>query len=142
MPAYATVAEFEEYVEGWVTDDEATLTRELERASRDVDRFILNGYPPLNTGAFAGLKVDPTLLAAWQADALARATSAQALHRIRTAPASTDAPEPRRKRVKGPDFEVEYVDGDLKGSGRYSPELEAELAPLALFRQRTARARA
>lgn len=141
MPAYATVADFEAYVEGWVTDNPAVLERELERASRDVD-VALGPGGRYTTGPYAGFKLDPTRLVVWAREALARATSAQALHRIRTAAPSTDAPEPRRKRVKGPDYEVEYVDGDLAGSGRYSPDLARELEPLGYLRQRTARARA
>lgn len=140
MPAYATVTDFEGYVEGWVTDDAAALARELERATRDVDS-VITAAGIITTGAYAGFKLDPTVLAAWQRSALARAVCAQALHIIRTRAPTLEAPQPRAKRIKGPDYEVEHADADVAGTGRYSPDLPRELAPLGL-RPRTARMRA
>jgi hypothetical protein len=51
MATYATQADFELYVEGWVTTDAAALERLLLRAERDVDR-LLPHYTP--TSAIRG----------------------------------------------------------------------------------------
>lgn len=149
MSSYATRAQFEAYVEGWVTDDADALDRLLERATRDVDN-LLGPLWPRSSAPFLGLKLDPdTDLDDVGAEALARATCAQALHRFQyVEPAGALVGTEVRKSVKGPDFEVTYGDGGaaaplgLAGTGRYAPELVDELAPLAYLRVRGARARA
>lgn len=40
MAIYATQADFEAYVEGWVTDNPAALARIMDRAERDVNAFL------------------------------------------------------------------------------------------------------
>lgn len=132
MTAYATQADFEGYVEGWVTDNVATLGRLLERASRDIDT-VLGPIPILTAGAYAGWKLDPTQLADFERQALARATCAQAEHRFRN-PSSFDSSSRRMKRVKGPDFEKEYADADAASTGFLSPQVRRELAPIAHLR--------
>jgi len=54
MAEYAVEADFEDYIEGWVTDDSAALERYLVRASRDIDRLV-GGWPYLASG----YKFDP-----------------------------------------------------------------------------------
>jgi hypothetical protein len=137
MTAYATVADFEAYVEGWITDNEAALERLLERASRDIDA-VIGLFPVITTGNYAGFKLDPTTLDDVHRQALARATCAQARHRFDTDTAA--AAEPRQKRVDGPDFKIEY-ELPAPAATRYAPELVDELAVLGLPR-RTARSRA
>lgn len=134
MPSYATNADFEAYVEGWVTDDPASLTRLLERATRDVDR-LLGARGVRATGDYAGLKLDPTALRSWEAKALSRATCAQAEWIFRNGPA-IDAGR-RVASSSGPDFSVTYADD--AGTGRYSPRLDVELEPISHLRRLTAR---
>lgn len=149
MSSYATVPEFEAYVEGWVTDDEAALERLLERATRDVDDVIGPLYPR-RVNPFRGLKLDPASdLDDAGREALSRATCAQALHRflfLEPAQAAAAAnPAGAVKAIKGPDFEVTYADGasPVTGAGgHYSPRLRDELAPLSYLRRRGARATA
>ena len=136
MAAYATVAQFEDYVEGWVTDDEAALERYLERATLEVD-LLLGPWP---RDSETGLKVIPAELYGWQADALARATCAQAEYLIEVGPAGRVRPQ--ASRIAGPDFTVEY---DLAAGGpapRLGPKVAGELEPLrALLRPAPVRAR-
>lgn len=146
MPAYATNSDFEAYVEGWVTDDPAALTRLLERATSDVDE-VLGPLPYIQTGTYAGRKIDPASLLDHERAALARATCAQAEHRWRyLEPATKAATADQRqvKQIKGPDFETTYGDGTaapgVTGTGRFDPRLPAELAPLARIRRLRARA--
>lgn len=134
MAAYATADDATDYIEGLVIDDPAAFDKLLERATRDVDN-VLGALPPLTTGDYAGLKLDPAFLADWEAAALARATCAQAEHRLRRGP---DLGEPARKSVKGPVFEVAYADG--AGSGLIGAKVKLELATIRHLRRLTARA--
>lgn len=82
MPSYATQQEFEAYVEGWTTSDPAALARLLERASRDVDSVLTAFSVESNGLRFGEIRTtNPKGLATWQADALSRATCAQAEYR-------------------------------------------------------------
>lgn len=138
MPAYATVVQFEAYVEGWTTDDAAALDRYLERATRTIDR-LLGAWTYQSSGAYAGLKVDPTKLAAWEAEALADATCAQAEYLIEVGPV-TYTRNPGVGRVKGPDFEVETKAPG--GVPRIGPKVAGELARIRHLRRLSARATA
>lgn len=138
MATYANIANFEAYVEGWTTTDPAALERILERAERDVDRVL----GPLRRRDDTGLKLDPLELTEPHRDALARAVSAQAYHRIKRLGEGTGGATPAKKRVKGPDFETEYADGPpVVGNGRLAPEVADELEPLDFLRPSGARAR-
>lgn len=140
MATYATVADFEAYVEGWTTTDEEALERILERAERDVDRVL----GPIARDPDTGLKLDPDDLTTLERAALARAVSAQAYHRITHRGEGTGGVEPARKRIKGPDFEVEFAEAastGTDGNNRLAPELAEELEPLSYLRPRGARAR-
>lgn len=83
MATYATQADFEAYVEGWVTEDAAALERLLKRAEKDIDREI-------NTVVPEGTVPDPTTdliilpieLDAWRKKSLSRAVCAQAEYRL------------------------------------------------------------
>lgn len=137
-PLYASVPDFEDYVEGWVTDDAAALGRYIERAERDIDAlFALR--PMIRTGAYAGRRFDPTLLLAPEAAALKRAVCAQAEYLIDTGPEVAAGVAPGS--IKGPDFEVTIPTGASGRRSRYSAKLDTELAPLELYRRRTARLR-
>lgn len=135
MPAYATRADFEAYVEGWVTDDAAALDRLLDRASTDVDA-VLGPIPRLNLGTYAGRKIDPTSLRVWEAKALSDATCAQALWRWQQGEEAIATARPRSQ-VHGPDFREFYADAGF--TGRYSPALARELEPLNHLRRLVAR---
>jgi hypothetical protein len=137
MAAYATNAEFEAYVEGWTTTNGAALTRLLERASRDIDA-LMGPRRILTTGTYAGLKYDPTKLADAYADALSRATCAQAEYRFAIGEEEF-AQHGTAGRVKGPDFEVELAKGSSGGRPRIGPKVAVELEPLLPFRRLTAR---
>lgn len=137
-PVYATVGDFETYVEGWVTDDAAALGRYLERAERDVDSlFPLR--PIIRAGTYAGRRFDVTRLTVLEAAALARAVCAQAEYLIDTGPEVAAGTAPTR--VKGPDFEVDLPAGVTGARVRYSAKLPNELLPLEPYRTRTARLR-
>lgn len=49
MATYANQADFEGYVEGWVTSDPAALERLLERAEKDIDRILTRTEYPTNS---------------------------------------------------------------------------------------------
>lgn len=138
MASYASQADFEGYVEGWVTDNAGALARLLERATRDVDN-VLGPIAPLTSGTYAGLKLDPTTLQAWEAKALADATCAQAEWRWRRGDEEL-AVGRALKRVKGPDFEEEFAEtgGTVGGTGRYSPQVRLELERIRHLRRLTA----
>jgi hypothetical protein len=137
-PLYATQADFEAYVEGWVTDDAVALARYLERAERDVDSlFPLR--PIIRAGTYTGRRFDVTLLANFEADALARAVCAQAEYLIDTGPDVAAGAAPAS--VKGPDFEVTHPTGPDGARRRYSAKLPNELLPLEPYRRRRARLR-
>lgn len=141
MASYATQTQFEGFVEGWVTDDVAALARLLERATYDIDS-VFGPVPIITTGVYAGHKADPTTWAQWEADTLARATCAQALHRFNHRNPGTGEIQERRKRIKGPDFEEEYGDGATSGTGRIAADVAPELVKLNHRRRLAARARA
>lgn len=141
MATYATVADFEAHIEGWVTTDSAALERVLVRAERDVDRVL----GPLPRDPDTGLKLIPADdLTPAQRAALARAVSTQAYHRLTELGEGTGGTEPARKRVKGPDFEVEYAESATAssgGTGLLAPGVALELEPLKHLRPTGARAR-
>jgi hypothetical protein len=126
----------------WLLDSDlpmpadAVADRLLEQASRDVDE-VLGPLPYRTEEPYAGFKLNPGDLVEIGAKALARATCAQAEHRMRVGRANLGGRP--TKREKGPDFEVEYLD---VGTGRFSRDLPRELAPLAGLRRLRARARA
>lgn len=136
MPPYATAADFAD-----VSDlaPPANIDVILERASRDVDR-LLGARPIIIDGAFAGMKVDPTTLEPWEAAALARATAAQAEHRIVAGEAAIrgvgNAPI---KSIAGPDFTKTYA-GTSADVRRFGPKVRQEIEPIAHLRVLTGRA--
>lgn len=140
MPAYATQADFEAYVEGWVTDNPDALDRLLERASRDLDARVFVNRWALTSGPFDGFAYNPADLTAQDAAALARATCAQAEHRFRTGEADW-AGTGHGGRVKGPDFEVELPKSPDGGALRLAPKAAAELRAIRHLYQAAARAR-
>lgn len=86
--AYATVAEFEGYVEDWVTGDEEALKKALHKASTDVDRWVGPSWKVQTNGLRLG-DVDGDNeqgLSQGQVEALKRATCAQAEYRIEMGP--------------------------------------------------------
>lgn len=105
MSAYATDTDFEEYVEGWTTDDSDALDRLLERASRDVDIYIgprtVDNDSGLKFGDVAGDE-NPSDLLDWQLAALRRATCAQAEYRFQMGEEFMVAGQ--FENVSGPDF--------------------------------------
>lgn len=149
MPSYATQADFEAYVEGWVTDDPAALARLLERASRDID-YLLGSWPVATTGDYAGLKLDPTTLLDFEGEALSRAACAQGEHLFLVGQAraadTASSGTPARTREKGPDFEVQYAATATVlslvagGDQTYGPKVRQELAPITHLRQLAGRA--
>lgn len=140
MSQYATQAEFEAYVEGWVTENADALNRLLEAASRDID-VLLGPRRTLADGAFAGMKLDPGALRDWEAAALSRATCAQAEYRADIGPVEWAAAG-GGGRVKGPDFEVERPTGAIAGDRpRVGPKVATELEPIAHLRVLTANVR-
>lgn len=140
MPAYATQAEFEAYVEGWVTDNPDALARLLERASRDLDGLVFPAHARLASGTFAGFVFDPARLTALDAAALSRATCAQAEYRFDVGE-SEWAQARGGGRVKGPDFEVEVAKGADGGALRLAPKAGVELRAIRHLFAGTARAR-
>lgn len=128
MPAYATRAEFEEFVEGWTTDDAAALDRLLERASNDVDQ-ILGDYVLNETGDFAGLKLDKDDLDYTETRAITRATCAQAHYRFTMG--EDFFINPRYRETTGPEF------GTNGTPPRVSSAAVRELAGTGLLRNMT-----
>jgi hypothetical protein len=116
MTAYATPDDMERLVEGWVTDDSNALVRYLERASITIDG-LLGSYPTIETGDYAGMKIDPTLLPDWQAEALRRAVCEQANYAIALGPKADTVGAPAK--VSGPDFSVERA--PAPSGGRVGP---------------------
>jgi hypothetical protein len=128
-PVYTSQTDYEAYVEGWVTDNASALLRLLERAERDVDRFLAGER---GTGP-NGLRVTPSELETWQRQALSRAVCAQAEARWRTDYPQDGDPPADAKRVRGPDFEVEFWPGANPGpfgSGG-APLVDAAVAELS-----------
>lgn len=99
MATYATVSDFEDYSEGWVTTDAPALERILEKAERDVDRIL--GYQGVRPDAQA-LKVVPADLAVRDRDALRDAVCAQAEYRIEMG--ERFFRQAQRQSVSGPQF--------------------------------------
>ncbi|MEJ7786558.1 MAG: hypothetical protein WKF96_17285 [Solirubrobacteraceae bacterium] len=115
-PAYASQADLEGYIEGWVTTDPAALERLLERAERDIDT-LLGDY---DRQPGTDRKLDPAALTTHQAYALRRATCAQAEYRI--AMGEEFFVQAQYTYVSGPDFSRR---GELP---RIGPKVLGELA--------------
>lgn len=125
--SYATVDDFEDYVEGWVTSDEEALQRMLERASRDVDRYIGAAWSVEDNGLrFGKLEDNPKAIDQYQIEALTRATCAQAEYRIEMGP--DFFVKDQHKSVGGPDFSTQ---GKLS---RYGPKMREEVQASGLQR--------
>jgi hypothetical protein len=138
MPTYATAADCTAYTEGLAIDDAAAFDRLIARSERDIDG-LLGNWVPLDTG----LKLDPTDLAGWEAEALTRAVCAQVEWRLTVGEEALRgvAAAPVLKSVKGPDFEKVYAIQDQGGQQRrYGPKVRDELAPIAHLRLLGARA--
>jgi hypothetical protein len=138
MATYATIADFEEYVEGWTTTNPDALERLLERAERDIDALL--GPRPVDPDT--GLKLDPPRLAAWERTALARATCAQAEYRFHAGETAWAGGTVAGGggRVQGPDFSYDLPANGAAGApgARVSPKVATELAPIAHLRVLTA----
>jgi hypothetical protein len=119
--AYASVADFEAYVEGWETDDEDALRRCLHRASRDIDRYVGPGWSVEPNGLRFGdvAEDNPKALEPHQVEALVNATCAQAEYRI--AMGEDWFVQDQYKQSNGPDF---ATTGKL---GRVGPKAREEL---------------
>jgi hypothetical protein len=123
VATYATVADFEAYVIGWVTEDAAALERHLEEAENYIDMAV-GHYGPVDQTT--GKKFVPAQLEVWRRTRLANATCAQAEYLMQ----------------KGNTFFVEEVpedptgpDGGQKGREPYlSPKARRELSLGQLFR--------
>lgn len=142
-PVYATRTDFENYVEGWVTDDAAALDRLLERAERDVEALfpLLPIVVAATAGVYQGHRFWPeAMLADYELAALKRAVCAQAEYRFDVGEETIAGATPTK--VTGPDFTVEHAAGPGGARRSYSGKLAVELAPLDRFRVRLARARA
>lgn len=122
-PTYTTVADFEAYVPGWVTDDVAELKKLLMRAERDIDA-LLGNRPTIEA---TGLKYAPASLDDWQKAALSRAVCGQAEFLFALGPQAQVLPA--GKRVKGPDFETEH-DTAAAANARYGRRAIHELSAL------------
>lgn len=132
-PTYAVRADFEAYVEGWTTTDNAALDRLLARAERDIDAIL--GPIPISPLSTTGLKLDPTILKTWEKEALARAVCAQAYYRYLTTDASIAAGRVTAKE-RGPDFEVDYGQAGAGGNvPQYGQRVRTELAPIRHLRR-------
>lgn len=137
--SYATQAEYEAYVPGWTTTDATALAALLAQATRDVD-YCLGPRGVITTGTYAGLKLDPTTLDAYERTALSRATCAQAEYLMAVDPEALAAGRVLSS-VSGPDFTMSYATPSTGASGRpsaFAPKLRVELAPIAHLRRLTA----
>lgn len=112
MATYATVADFEAYVVGWVTDDPVALEKYLVLAEREVD-MALGNYSRVDLDT--GLKINPATLEVWRRQALANAVCAQAEYRL----------------IKGNAFFTEEVPLDPSGPDGSQKGREPVLAPKA-----------
>lgn len=120
---YGTIALLR--AEPTVPDDLAVATCEqlLTDASDLIDDW-LGPYDVIQSGTWAGRKVDPTIVDGWRSDRLARATVKMAAHLHREPAILAGAVG---SKVSGPDFTVENpapakrkiadVIGPLNGSG-------------------------
>lgn len=124
--AYATQADFEAYVEGWVTDDPDALDRLLIRATDDVDS-ILGDYVLYDSGPYMGRKLNPPDdLTFTENRALTRATCAQAEYR--NTMGEEHFVRPRLHSSSGPEF---TIDESVPWIG---PKAMRELAGTGLIR--------
>jgi hypothetical protein len=119
--AYATVADFEAYAEGWVTTDEEALEQALHKASIDVDRYVGPTWVVEANGLRFGDVVadNPKQLTSAQLEALNRATCAQAEYRIEKGPDFFI--HGQHETTSGPDFSTK---GRLP---RFGPKAKEEL---------------
>src|SRR5262245_2307703 len=108
--AYATRAQFEAYVEGWTTEDSAALDRLLSRATDDIDAF-LGDYSLIETGTWAGRKLDPATLTFAENRSLYRATCAQAQYRFEQG--EEFFTRPAFNQVTGPEFTTSGMPGHV-----------------------------
>lgn len=102
---YALQTDFEQFVEGWVTDDPDALKRLLERAERDIDQAA--GYWLAETNGLkfgSPLSTNEKHLEAWQVAALTRATCAQAEYRFTMG--EDFFVRAQHATERGPDFQV------------------------------------
>lgn len=141
MATYATQADYEAYVEGWVTTDPAALERLLKRAERDIDYLLGPGTP-----LASGLRLDPATLQAYERVALMRATCAQAewRHTVTEPVLAGSPPKPELKAIKGPDFTKEYAVSASRppAPARFGPKVRQELAAISHLRNLSGRATA
>lgn len=94
MSIYATQADFEAYVDGWVTDNPTLLQRELDRAESDVNWFLKWRRDPYTAPAFVLLPEDYRI-------GLRDAVCAQTEYRLTMGPEFwVEQPTP----VAGPDY--------------------------------------
>lgn len=134
MPTYTSQADFEAYVAGWETTDAGALAILLERAERDVDSYL----GPLQPRLEDGLKLDPSQLRDWEAEALSRAVCAQAEYLFVRGPLAMVAGR-ITKTEEGPDFKAEYEDTGAAATGSLiGPRVAVELAPIRHLRRLTA----
>jgi len=126
MASYATVTQFRQYV----LDDPAMppmsdeeVERGLERAERDVDRFL--GWPVPVTDS---KRIDVLSLTAFEAAALARAVCAQAGYRARIGEEDLAVPEDGVAAITGA-VTVTFADPPP----RFSPMAAEELADAGLL---------
>lgn len=134
--AYATVEDFEAYVEGWETGDPEVLKRLLHRASLDVDRYVGPAWSVEDNGLRFGdpAGANPKKLSSAQVEALTRATCAAAEYRLAMGEEwfVTD----QHESVGGPDFSTV---GRLSRTG---PKMREELRYSGLKRAVGGRLRA
>jgi hypothetical protein len=127
-PAYATAVQLDDYAPSLDLDQD-TADRLLTAASAVVDG-LLGARPVITEGGWAGRKVDPTLLEAWQATALAAATCAQAQYANAIGP-DADVRGTALK-TSGPTFSVERT--PPPGGGRIGPAVPALVTATRLKR--------
>lgn len=135
---YTSNAAFEAYVPGWVTDSSAALTKLLIRAQRDIDAIL----GPIPRSQTTGLKLDPSTLRDWEAEALSNAVCAQAEFRLAVGE-DTLAAGRATSQEQGPDFKVMYSDAAAKGAPapRYGQKVSIELEPIRHLRRLSAMVR-
>lgn len=142
MGIYATAAELDDYTDVALPAAPADVEKLIARAERDIDSLLGPWLPQPATG----LKLDPTLLLDWEAEALSRAVCAQAEYRqtVGEAVLSGELPAAPLRRIKGPDFEKEYATSVAapKAPARYGPKVRQELLLISHLRSSGARAHA
>lgn len=128
---YTTNAAFEAYVPGWVTDNADALEQLLIRAQRDVDAVL----GPIPRNYTTGLKLLPSSLRTWEAEALSNAVCAQAEFRLAVGETGLAAGR-ATKTEEGPDFKVEYSDAAAQGGAtiRIGGKVPIELEPIRHLR--------